>query len=100
MRGKCLSIVSGLSGIDCGINMVEDAIIDKKGRVVIPRDLRVRLSLSEGKRVRLSVDEERVIMTKRVSPDEFVREMEGCVKEGSRIPKINPLDVKRIWETA
>jgi len=33
-----------------------------------------------------------------VTPEEFIREMEGCVKEGSEIPRTNPLEMKRIWE--
>lgn len=40
----------------------------------------------------------RITMTTPISPEEFIREMEGCVKEGSPIPKINPLELKKIWK--
>jgi hypothetical protein len=33
-----------------------------------------------------------------VSPDEFIREMEGFVKEGSPVQKADPLKLKEIWE--
>jgi len=33
---------------------------------------------------------------KPVSPQEFIKEMEGCIKEGT--PTINPLDLKKMRE--
>lgn len=33
----------------------------------------------------------------RVSPDEFIAEMEGFIKRGSRLPVIDPLKLKDIW---
>lgn len=73
-------------------------MIDGKGRIVIPRELREHLGMREGTRVRIVIDGKRVIMTKPIAPEEFVREMEGCIKEGSPIPLINPLQLKKIWE--
>ncbi|MEM1557266.1 MAG: hypothetical protein QXT26_00550 [Thermoproteota archaeon] len=32
-----------------------------------------------------------------ISPEEFIEEMEGCIREGT--PKISPLKLKEIWET-
>jgi len=78
--------------------MVEEVVIDRKGRVVIPRELRKELGLREGSRVRLTHEEKRIVITTPVSPEEFIREMEGCVKEGSPVPKMNPLELKKIWE--
>lgn len=78
--------------------MVEEAVIDRKGRIVIPRELRKELGLREGSRIRLAREDKKIVMTTPVSPEEFVREMEGCVKEGSPISKINPLELKKIWE--
>lgn len=65
--------------------------------MVIPRELREELGLREGSKVRLVLEERKIVMTTPVSPEEFVREMEGCVKEGSPIPKMNPLKLKKIW---
>jgi len=78
--------------------MVEEVTVDRKGRVVIPRELREELGLREGSKVRLFIEERKIVMRAPVSPEEFVREMEGCVKEGSPISKMNPLDLKKIWE--
>jgi len=78
--------------------MVEEATMDKKGRIVIPRHFREGLGLREGAKVRLVMEEGKIVVMRLVTPEEFVRKMEGCVKEGSQIPKINPLELKKIWE--
>jgi AbrB family looped-hinge helix DNA binding protein len=79
---------------------MEESVIDGKGRVVIPQRLRERAGLREGARVRLSVEGGRITIAKPVSPAEFIREMEGCIKEGSPVPRVDPLGLKRIWEKA
>jgi len=78
--------------------MIEEAVVDKKGRIVIPIHLRQGLGLREGARVKLTLEEGKILMTKQVTPEEFIREMEGCVKEGSPIPRTDPLELKKIWE--
>jgi AbrB family looped-hinge helix DNA binding protein len=78
--------------------MVEEALIDKKGRIVIPRHLREGLGLHEGAKVRLTLEEEKILITKPITPEKFIQEMEGCIKEDSPVPKINPLELKKIWE--
>jgi hypothetical protein len=32
----------------------------------------------------------------KMTTEEFIKEMEGCIKEGT--PTINPLDLKKMWE--
>jgi hypothetical protein len=32
----------------------------------------------------------------KIEPEEFIAELEGCIKEGT--PHINPLDLKRMWD--
>lgn len=78
--------------------MVEEAIVDKKGRIVIPAHLRQRLGLHEGAKVKLALEEGKILIMRPVTPEEFIHEMEGCIKEDSPIPKINPLELKKIWE--
>jgi AbrB family looped-hinge helix DNA binding protein len=75
-----------------------EAVIDKKGRVVVPRHLRERLKLHEGAKVRLTLEEGKIVIMKPMTPEEFIKEMEGCIKENSPVPKVNPLRLKKIWE--
>ncbi|MBI2184261.1 MAG: AbrB/MazE/SpoVT family DNA-binding domain-containing protein [Thaumarchaeota archaeon] len=78
--------------------MTQEAVIDKKGRVVIPKQLREKLRLRNQTKVRLTLDDGKLIIAKTVTPEEFINKMEGCIKEDTLLPKTNPLDLKRIWE--
>lgn len=75
----------------------EEIIIDDKGRILIPKKARNKIGLQAGGKARLRVEDERIIIMAPVSPEEFIQEMEGCIKEGK--PNVNPLDLKRMWET-
>jgi AbrB family looped-hinge helix DNA binding protein len=77
--------------------MAEEATVDRKGRVVIPAHLRKELGLGEGAKVKLALEEGKIIIVKPITPEEFIRKMEGCIKENSPIPRANPLKLKRIW---
>jgi len=85
-----------MSGISGGTTV--ESIIDKKGRVVIPRHLRQASGLREGEKVKLTLEDGKILIMRPVTPREFIHEMEACVKEDSQVPKINPLEIKKIWE--
>jgi len=78
-----------------GIMSVE-VIVDNKGRVLIPKEIRDKVGLQAGGRARLKVEEENIVIMPPVSPEEFIKEMEGCIKEGT--PTIDPLSLKKMWE--
>jgi AbrB family looped-hinge helix DNA binding protein len=78
--------------------MVEEAVIDDKGRIAIPKRLREVLDLRKGTKVRLLLEDGKIVVMKPVSPEEFILEMEGFIKEDSPVQKANPLKLKEIWE--
>jgi len=78
--------------------MVEDTVIDDKGRIAIPKRLREELDLREGSKVKLLSEDGKIVIMKPMTPNEFIREMEGFIKEGSTVQKANPLKLKEIWE--
>lgn len=78
--------------------MVEEALVDEKGRIVIPRHLRETMGLREGAKVKLTLEEGKILIIRPVTPEEFIREMEGCIKEDSLLPKVNPLLLKKVWK--
>ncbi|MBS7620053.1 AbrB/MazE/SpoVT family DNA-binding domain-containing protein [Candidatus Bathyarchaeota archaeon] len=78
--------------------MVGEAIIDKKGRLVIPAHIRQELGLREGDKVKITLQRGRILLTRPVTPEEFISEMEGFIKDDSKIPEVNPLELKKIWE--
>jgi AbrB family looped-hinge helix DNA binding protein len=72
-----------------------ETVLDEKGRVAIPKKIREQLGLRTGARMTVVTEGKRVVLSLPVSPEEFVREMEGFVKTEL---KEDPLRAKRIWE--
>ena len=75
---------------------VEEVVIDDKGRVLIPKKFRDKVGLQPGVRARLKIEEKTIVIIPPISPEEFIKEMEGCIKEGT--PSIDPLKLKKMWE--
>lgn len=76
----------------------EEVIVDSKGRVLIPKDIRDQVGLRAGGKARLKIEKGKIIILPPFSPKEFIEEMEGCIKEGA--PTINPLELKKMWKPA
>jgi len=76
-----------------------EVTIDEKGRILIPKSLRESANLSKGKKVRLSLEGRRIVISAVVDPEEFILEMRGFIKEGSPVPMSDPIELKRIWHT-
>ena len=55
-------------------------------------------AIVEGVKLKLVVEKSKVVLTKSLSPEEFIKEMEGCVTEDTSVPQIDPLRLKEIWE--
>ena len=77
---------------------VEEVVIDDKGRVLIPKKFRDKVGLQPGVRARLKIEGKTIVIIPPISPEEFIKEMEGCIKEGT--PSIDPLKLKKMWEPA
>jgi len=76
-------------------SLVAEMVVDSKGRVVLPKEVRRLLGLKEGSRLKIQVGGRKVMIYPPVQAEDFIKEMEGYVKEA--LPE-NPLEVKRIWE--
>lgn len=74
----------------------EEVTVDEKGRILIPRAAREKIGLKTGGKARLNVEKGKITIMAPISPEEFIEEMEGCIKEGA--PSINPLELKKMWE--
>lgn len=73
-------------------------IVDEKGRIVVPKPIRKELRLTEGSRVSVEVEREKLVVSRAVEPKEFISEMEGFVREHSPVPLVDPISIKRKWE--
>ena len=76
---------------------VEEVTVDHKGRVQIPKAIRDKVGLHVGGKARLKIEKENIVIMPPISPEEFIKEMEGCIKEGA--PNLDPLKLKKMWES-
>jgi AbrB family looped-hinge helix DNA binding protein len=74
----------------------QEVLVDGKGRILIPKEAREKIGLHTGGKARLKIEKQRIIIMPPISPEDFIRELEGCIAEGT--PTINPLDLKTMWE--
>ena len=69
------------------------AVIDERGRIVIPNEIRARLNLRPGQKLRVSTNGKELVLTPEINVDDFTSQLRGCVN-GS---KVRPEDLKKIW---
>jgi AbrB family looped-hinge helix DNA binding protein len=74
----------------------QEVTIDAKGRLLIPKEARDKVGIQAGGKARLKIEKENIIIMPPVSPEDFIQENEGCIKEGN--PTIDPLKLKQMWE--
>jgi AbrB family looped-hinge helix DNA binding protein len=87
------------SGKRSGIGLSETRV-DAKGRVVIPEDIRRKLKIGEGTRVRIMLeggDGSTLVIRKSMGHEEFIKLTKGAIKEGSPVKISDPLRLKEIW---
>jgi AbrB family looped-hinge helix DNA binding protein len=80
------------------VGIISEAIIDSKGRIMLPKKFRKRMDLDTGKRVKINLQEGRIVITSPVEPELFAKRMRGFIREGSGIKKRDPIELKKIWE--
>ncbi len=73
--------------------LMGEAVIDERGRIVIPNEIRSELKLRPEQKLRISKKGKDLLLSPEISADEFISELKGCV-HGS---KIKPVDLKNIW---
>ena len=74
----------------------QEVNVDNKGRVQIPKAIRDKVGLQRGGKARLKIEKENIVIMPPISAEEFIKEMEGCIKEGT--PVMDPLKLKKMWE--
>ena len=82
--------------VGVGKMSTEEVTVDSKGRVQIPKAVRDKVGLQVGGKARLKIERENIVIMPPISPEEFIQEMEGCIKEGT--PAMDPLKLKKMWE--
>jgi hypothetical protein len=62
----------------------------------LPRAIRDKVGLHVGGKARLKIEKENIVIMPPISAEDFIKEMEGCIKEGA--PVMDPLKLKKMWE--
>ena len=70
--------------------------LDKRGRVVISKELREKLGLKPDQSILVEVRKNEIVLKPALNVEKFIEELEGCV-HGSRI---RPSELKEIWGIA
>jgi AbrB family looped-hinge helix DNA binding protein len=82
---------------------MSETTVDAKGRVVIPEEIRKKLKIGEGTKVRIMLegsDGSILVVRKSIEPQKFIELTKGSVKEGSPVRVSDPLRLKEIWESS
>ena len=76
---------------------MEEVKVDSKKRIIIPDDIRRRSGVRTGSKLKVSTKDGAIILTKSVTPEEFIERMEGLLRDDSPVPVSDPLKLKKIW---
>jgi AbrB family looped-hinge helix DNA binding protein len=75
-----------------GVEMGE-AVIDERGRIVIPNEIRAELKLRPEQKLKVSTNGKELVLSPETGLEEFISGLKGCI-HGS---KVKPEDLKLIW---
>lgn len=84
---------------------MSEATVDSKGRIVIPEEIRRKLKMGDGTKVKITLEEDTdaksglVLIRKSMEPGKFIETTKGSIKKGSPVKVSDPLRLKEIWET-
>jgi AbrB family looped-hinge helix DNA binding protein len=74
----------------------EEVTLDEKGRILIPKETREKFGLKAGGKARMKIEDKKIVIMPPISPQDFIKEMEGCITKGA--PTENPLELKKMWK--
>ena len=101
--------------------MIEEVRVTRNYQVTIPLKARLRLGVKVGDVLLVDFQDNKIVFEKKSSdisklrirlnkkidwrdvekavrePEDFIREMQGAIKKGSKVKRIDPLKLKEIW---
>ncbi len=69
--------------------------LDKRGRVVIPKELREKLGLNPDQNVIVELRGNEIVLKPALKVEKFIEELKGCVHS----LQIKSMELKKIWST-
>lgn len=71
-------------------------LLDERGRVVIPKEIREKLDLKPNQSLIVEVRGKEVVLKPVLDVENFIAELKGCVRRS----RIKPSELKEIWGIA
>jgi AbrB family looped-hinge helix DNA binding protein len=78
---------------------MEEVKVDAKKRIILPEDIRRKSGVKTGSKLRVSIKDGSIILTKSISPQQFIEGLEGLLRDDSPVQVSDPLKLKEIWPT-
>lgn len=80
-----------------GMGIPMGIIVDDRGRVTLPQDLREAVGLRPGQQVHVERTERGLLLRRASTPEDLVAHLEGCVDTRRAKRRADPLRVKEMW---
>ena len=73
-------------------------LVDERGRILVPKDLRAQFGLEPGCPVIVEADADGIKLRRAIPRQEALDRLAGVIPKAAGRSPINPLDAKRMWE--
>jgi AbrB family looped-hinge helix DNA binding protein len=75
--------------------MVRTRVVGKKGQVTIPKEIREKFGLKDGKRVIFEIRRDEIVMRPEKSGEDYINELTSVIKKKLEAPE--PAELKRLY---
>jgi len=75
--------------------MVRTRVVGKKGQVTIPKEIREKFGLKDGKRVIFEIRRDEIVMRPEKSGEDYINELTSVIKKKFEAPE--PAELKRLY---
>lgn len=73
-------------------------LVDERGRILVPKDLRAQFGLEPGAAVIVEADEDGVKLRRAIPRKQALEQLAGVIPKGAARALADPLEAKRMWE--
>ena len=77
--------------------MTSESKIDEKGRICIPAEIRKKLNLNSGEKVVFQIKDEKIIIRKTTTPEEFIEKSKVFIKH-LKEANVGPIKIEKLFE--
>ena len=88
-------------GINMGMGMeMGKSLVDERGRITLPADLRESLSIAPGDEVLVERSGSSILIRHVLSKREIFAKLKGCITEKNEAEKVDPMTLKKVFNAS